>query len=90
MSRPSTTSARGVPAEDLRAPIYTFSLAGYRPGYLALGEHGRYTFGGVTDQGLIAISLLELGRDFDWSDMLKLPSDPSQPDERRGVRTLAN
>lgn len=43
--------------------IYTFNLAGYRPGHLPSGSRGRYTFGGLNDSGFRAMALLESGKD---------------------------
>jgi len=49
----------------LDVPIYTFNLAGYKAGHLASGAK-RHTFGGLTDAGFVALSLLERGKDADW------------------------
>jgi hypothetical protein len=57
------------PAEDIRAPIYTFNLAGYRVGHLPSGTARRYTFGGLSDRGFAAIALLERGFDVNWSQV---------------------
>jgi hypothetical protein len=38
------------PGADVKAPIYTFNLAGYQAGHLPSGGQNRYTFGGLTDQ----------------------------------------
>ena len=46
--------------------IYTFNLAGYRPGHLPSGEHGRYTFGGLTDAGFRMLGAIENQRDVGW------------------------
>lgn len=46
--------------------IYTFNLAGYRAGHLPAGEHGRYTFGGLTDSAFTMIPLLESLKDASW------------------------
>lgn len=56
---------RGFNSEFLsRVPlIYTFNLAGYRPGHLPSGSQGRYTFGGLTDAGFRAMALLESNKD---------------------------
>jgi hypothetical protein len=54
------------PGEDVKVPIYTFNLAGYRAGHLPSGGQNRYTFGGLTDQGFLAIELLECGVDAGW------------------------
>lgn len=52
--------------ESIKAPIYLFNLAGYRPGMLPVGEKGRYAFGGLSDTGFKAIELLEAGKDQNW------------------------
>lgn len=39
--------------------IYTFNVAGYRPGHLPSGTKGRYTFGGLTDQSFAVIPMIE-------------------------------
>lgn len=46
--------------------IYTFNLAGYKAGHLPSGGRGRYTFGGLTDQGFTILSILENMRDAEW------------------------
>ena len=46
-------------------PLYTFNLAGYAAGHVASGPH-RHTFGGLSDSGFTALSILERGRDADW------------------------
>lgn len=76
-------------AEDIKAPIYTFNLAGYEAGHLPSGELGRYTFGGLTDQGFAAISLIERGRDADWADLFKLPVSDAEPDQTEEAEHLA-
>lgn len=47
-------------------PIYTFNLAGYRPGHLDSGERGHYTFGGLTDAGFQLVPLIEGARSAVW------------------------
>ena len=47
-------------------PVYTFNLAGYAAGHLPSGSGNRHTFGGLTDAGFVALSLLERGSDADW------------------------
>lgn len=51
---------------SIQAPIYTFNLAGYAAGHLPSGSANRHTFGGLTDAGFLALSLLERGADADW------------------------
>ncbi len=46
--------------------IYTFNLAGYRPGHLPAGGNGRYSFGGLTDVGFKIIPLLEASKGATW------------------------
>ncbi|HJP87801.1 MAG TPA: TROVE domain-containing protein [Candidatus Limnocylindrales bacterium] len=66
-----------VPADEIPVPIYTFNLAGYKTGHLPSGSHQRYTFGGLSDRGFAAITLLERGRDVGWDDVLKArPAGP--------------
>jgi TROVE domain-containing protein len=60
-------------ASEYRVPIYTFNLAGYRAGHAPSGSHGRYTFGGLTDQAFAAIEILERGHDLDWDGLFGLP-----------------
>lgn len=54
------------PGQDVKVPIFTFNLAGYKAGHLPSGGLNRYTFGGLTDQGFLAIELLERGQDATW------------------------
>lgn len=49
-----------------RVPVYTFNLAGYQFGHGPSGAGNRHTVGGLTDQGFVAIPLLEAGRDQRW------------------------
>ena len=58
---------------EFPVPIYTFNLAGYKAGHAPAGSHGRYTFGGLTDQAFGAIEILERGRDLDWDKLFNLP-----------------
>ena len=58
-------------------------------GHLASGEHGRYTFGGLTDQGFAAISLLERGRDLDWSDVFRAPGATGEPTDAEETEPAA-
>lgn len=58
--------AGGAAVKAIPCPIYTFNLAGYAPAHLPSGSNNRYTFGGLTDAGFRAISLLESGRDESW------------------------
>lgn len=53
-------------AENIKVPIYTFNLAGYRVGHLPSGSDNRYTFGGLTDAGFKMIDLIERGKNADW------------------------
>jgi hypothetical protein len=53
----------GVPE---RVPVYTWNLGGYRLGHAPSGLGTRHTFGGLTDQALAAIPLLERRQDADW------------------------
>ena len=62
---------RTVPGEEVKAPIYTFNLAGYKAGHLPSGSHQRYTFGGLSDRAFAAIALLERNRDVGWDDLFK-------------------
>ena len=50
----------------MKVPIFTFNLAGYRAGHMPSGGDNRYTFGGLTDQGFLAIELLERGVNAAW------------------------
>lgn len=47
-------------------PVYTFNVAGYRPGTMPSGKKNRYVFGGLSDAGFTALELLERGQDADW------------------------
>lgn len=53
-------------------PIYTFNVAGYRPGHAPSGASsspraaGRHVFGGLTDAAFRMLPLLEAGRDAGW------------------------
>lgn len=49
-----------------RVPMYTWNLAGYRPGHTPSGTKNRHVFGGLTDQAFRMIPLLEAGRDAAW------------------------
>jgi hypothetical protein len=51
---------------NIKCPIYTFNLAGYRVGQLPSGAENRYAFGGLTDAGFKMIDLLERGKNADW------------------------
>jgi len=46
-------------------PIYTFNVAGYKTAHMASGGK-HFTFGGLSDAGFVALSLLERGKDADW------------------------
>jgi hypothetical protein len=52
--------------QDVKVPIYTFNLAGYKTGHMESGKDGRYVFGGLTDAGFRLIDLLERGKNEDW------------------------
>jgi len=48
-------------------PIYTWNLAGHKPGSLPSGHGTRnFVFGGLTDAAFRMIPLLEAGRDVGW------------------------
>ena len=47
-------------------PVYTWNLAGYRPGHGPSGGRNRHTFGGLTDAAFRLVPLLEAGADADW------------------------
>lgn len=53
-----------------RIPVYTWNLAGYRPGHGPSGSGNRHTFGGLTDEAFRMVPLLERGRDArqPWED----------------------
>ncbi|MEE1768357.1 TROVE domain-containing protein [Streptomyces sp. JV185] len=57
----------GGPAEPVPAdiPVYTWNLAGYRPGHGPTGPH-RHTFGGLTDAAFRMVGLIEAGREASW------------------------
>ncbi|WP_255952625.1 TROVE domain-containing protein [Streptomyces odontomachi] len=52
-----------VPAD---VPVYTWNLAGYRPGHGPSGDGNRHTFGGLSDAAFRMVPLLEAGRDARW------------------------
>ncbi|MGK5543895.1 TROVE domain-containing protein [Streptomyces sp. URMC 127] len=58
----------GDPAAQVPAdvPVYTWNLAGYRPGHGPSGSGNRHTFGGLTDAAFRMVPLLENGRDAHW------------------------
>ncbi|ARZ65724.1 RNA-binding protein [Streptomyces albireticuli] len=58
----------GDPTEQVpaRIPVYTWNLAGYRPGHGPSGSADRHTFGGLTDAAFRMVPLLESGRDAHW------------------------
>ncbi|WP_058041117.1 TROVE domain-containing protein [Streptomyces roseifaciens] len=58
----------GDPTEQVPAhiPVYTWNLAGYRPGHGPSGSADRHTFGGLTDAAFRMVPLLEDGRDAHW------------------------
>ncbi|GAA4860252.1 TROVE domain-containing protein [Kitasatospora terrestris] len=53
-------------AVPARVPVYTWNLAGYRPGHGVSGASGRHTFGGLSDAAFRLIPLLESGARADW------------------------
>ncbi|MFE7777555.1 TROVE domain-containing protein [Streptomyces sp. NPDC057445] len=61
-------SHHGDPTAQVPAhiPVYTWNLAGYRPGHGPSGEGNRHTFGGLTDTAFRTVPLLESGRDANW------------------------
>ncbi|MEU1200822.1 TROVE domain-containing protein [Streptomyces sp. NPDC005813] len=61
-------SHNGDPTEQVPAdvPVYTWNLAGYRPGHGPSGRPGRHTFGGLSDAAFRMVPLLESSRDADW------------------------
>ncbi|MEU1820193.1 TROVE domain-containing protein [Streptomyces roseifaciens] len=58
----------GDPTEQVPAhiPVYTWNLAGHRPGHGLSGSADRHTFGGLTDAAFRMVPLLEDGRDARW------------------------
>ncbi len=58
----------GGPTEQVpgHVPVYTWNLAGYRPGHGPSGSANRHTFGGLTDAAFRLVPLLERGRDARW------------------------
>ncbi|GGU24136.1 TROVE domain-containing protein [Streptomyces lavendofoliae] len=58
----------GDPAEQVPAhvPVYTWNLAGYRPGHAPSGNAARHTFGGLTDAAFRMVPLLEAGQAAHW------------------------
>jgi hypothetical protein len=52
-----------VPAD---VPVYTWNLAGYRPGHGPTGSDNRHTFGGLSDAAFRMVPLLEAGRSARW------------------------
>ncbi|MGW7267209.1 TROVE domain-containing protein [Streptomyces sp. NPDC054842] len=61
-------SHHGDPTEQVPAdvPVYTWNLAGYRPGHGPSGGPHRHTFGGLSDAAFRMVPLLEGARDADW------------------------
>jgi len=61
-------SFHGDPTEQVpvTVPVYTWNLAGYRPGHGPSGKANRHTFGGLSDAAFRMVSLLEAGRDARW------------------------
>lgn len=51
---------------DIKVPIYTFNLAGYKTGFIPSGEDKRYTFGGLSDAAFSMLPQLEIGKDAGW------------------------
>ncbi|MDT0448104.1 TROVE domain-containing protein [Streptomyces hesseae] len=58
----------GDPTEQVPAhvPVYTWNLAGYRPGHGPSGSADRHTFGGLTDAAFRIVPLLEDSRAARW------------------------
>lgn len=53
--------------DAIKAPIYTFNLAGYKTGHLESGTNNRYTFGGgLTDQAFTILKVLEDRKHGTW------------------------
>lgn len=48
-------------------PVYTWNLAGYRVAQAPSGGRNRHTFGGLSDDSLRLIPLLEAGKRQDWA-----------------------
>ncbi|PRH77651.1 TROVE domain-containing protein [Streptomyces solincola] len=61
-------SRHGDPVQQVppKVPVYTWNLAGYRPGHAPTGSATRHTFGGLTDAAFRMVPLLEAGRGADW------------------------
>ncbi|MFF8928376.1 TROVE domain-containing protein [Streptomyces longwoodensis] len=61
-------SPHGEPTEQVPAdvPVYTWNLAGYRPGHGPSGQGNRHTFGGLSDAAFRMVPLLEAARDARW------------------------
>lgn len=51
---------------DLVCPVYTWNIAGYKSGHLASGKDGQHVFGGLTDAGFKALSILEQYQSTGW------------------------
>ncbi|WP_034091178.1 TROVE domain-containing protein [Streptacidiphilus albus] len=61
-------SRHGAPTAQVpeHVPVYTWNLAGYRPGHGPSGGRNRHTFGGLTDAAFRLVPLLEAGADAVW------------------------
>lgn len=61
-------SHHGGPTAQVPAhvPVYTWNLAGYRPGHAPSGSGNRHTFGGLTDAAFRMVPLLEARQAADW------------------------
>ncbi|MEU5181270.1 TROVE domain-containing protein [Streptomyces longwoodensis] len=61
-------SPHGEPTEQVPAdvPVYTWNLAGYRPGHGPSGQGNRHTFGGLSDAAFRMVPLLEAAHDARW------------------------
>ncbi len=46
--------------------MYTWNLAGYRPGHGPSGARNRHAFGGLTDAAFRLVPLLEAGANAVW------------------------
>jgi hypothetical protein len=63
-----THHRHGGPTEQVPAdiPVYTWNLAGYRPGHGPSGSGNRHTFGGLSDAAFRMVPLVEAGRNAHW------------------------
>lgn len=63
-----SSSGWGIESIDTKTnpPVYTFNVAGYKPGHLPSGREGRHVFGGLTDAAFRMLPLLEAGKSARW------------------------